>query len=393
MRLFHRKPKAVPAEAPAAPAPDPLDPRNLTRVFRPPQWLRDLGLMAWFLVGVLALIVAVTWILNLTATIVEPVAVGGVVAIVAAPLVDWLQRHHVKRGLGAAIVVLSLIAIVVVVVALVVGGINDHSGEIKSTISKGGDRIEGWFHDADANRTGPTRQDINHAVSSGGTTLLQGLAEGIKSLTSLIFFITFMVFSLFFLLTGGPGIRRWVDRHMGLPVELASLITANVMVAMRKYFLGVTLVAAFNAVVVGIGALILDVPLAGTIAVVTFVTAYIPYIGAFISGAFAVLLALGANGTDTALIMLVIVILANGLLQNLFQPLAYGAALQLNPLAVLIVTIGAGALFGMIGMVVAAPLLSAGTHVAKEIARARALEATQAPPSAVPASPPLSSGP
>jgi len=390
LRLFHRNPPA-PAEPAAVAEPDPLDPRNLVRVFRPPQWLRDLGLMSWFLVGVLALIVAVTWLMNLTATIVEPVAVGGVVAIVAAPLVGWLQRHHVKRGLGAAIVVLSLIAIVVVIVALVIGGINDHAGEIKSTISQGGDRIEGWFHDADANRTAPTRQHINNAVSSGGTTLLQGLAKGIRTLTSLIFFITFMVFALFFLLTGGPGIRRWVDRHMGLPVELSSLITGNVMVAMRKYFLGVTLVAAFNALVVGIGALILDVPLAGTIAIVTFVTAYIPYIGAFISGAFAVLLALGSQGTHTALIMLVIVILANGLLQNLFQPLAYGAALDLNPLAVLIVTIGAGALFGMIGMVVAAPLLSAATHVSKEIRRARAREAAQPPPAV--ASPPLSSGP
>jgi putative heme transporter len=385
LRLFHRKPQVAPAAAAAAPEPDPLDPGNLTRVFRPPQWLRDLGLMSWFLIGILAVIVAVTWVMNMTATIVEPVAVGGVVAIVAAPLVGWLQRHHVKRGLGAAIVVLSLIALVVVVVALVIGGISDHAGQIRSTVDQGGNRIESWFHDADANRTGPTRQDVNHAVSSGGTTLLQGLAEGIKSLTSLIFFITFTVFALFFLLTGGPGIRRWVDRHMGLPVELASLITANVMVAMRKYFLGVTLVAAFNAAVVGIGALILGVPLAGTIAIVTFVTAYIPYIGAVVSGAFAVLLALGSQGTDTALIMLVIVILANGLLQNLFQPLAYGAALQLNPLAVLIVTIGAGALFGMIGMVVAAPLLSAGTHVAKEIARARAREALPPP---APASPP-----
>ena len=390
MRLFHRKPRPAPAEAAAAvePRPDPLDPSNLIRVFRPPQWLRDLGLMSWFLVGILALIVALTWIANITATIVEPVAVGGVVAIVAAPLVDWLQRHHVKRGLGAAIVVLSLIALVVVIVGLVIGGLSDHSGEIKSTVNKGGDHVEGWFHDADANRTGPTRKDINHAVSSGGTTLLQGLAEGIRSLTSLIFFITFTVFALFFLLTGGPGIRRWVDRHMGLPVELASLITANVMIAMRKYFLGVTMVAAFNATVVGIGALVLDVPLAGTIAVVTFVTAYIPYIGALMSGAFAVLLALGSEGTHTALIMLVIVILANGLLQNLFQPLAYGAALQLNPLAVLIVTIGAGALFGMIGMIVAAPLLSAGTHVAKEITRARAAAAAASPPAA-----PLSSGP
>jgi predicted PurR-regulated permease PerM len=392
VRLFHRKPHPAPAEAAPAvePRPDPLDPNNLIRVFRPPQWLRDLGLMSWFLVGILALIVALTWISSITATIVEPVAVGGIVAIVAAPLVDWLQRHHVKRGLGAAIVVLSLIALVVVIVGLVIGGISDQAGDIRSTVNKGGDRIEGWFHDADANRTGTTRQDVNHAVSSGGTTLLQGLAKGIKSVTSLVFFITFMVFALFFLLTGGPGIRKWVDRHMGLPVELASLITANVMVAMRKYFLGVTMVAAFNAAVVGIGALILDVPLAGTIALVTFVTAYIPYIGAFISGAFAVLLALGSEGTDTALIMLVIVILANGLLQNLFQPLAYGAALQLNPLAVLIVTIGAGALFGMIGMIVAAPLLSAGTHVAKEITRARAAAAAAQPP---PASAPLASGP
>ena len=299
MRLFHRKPHPAPAEAVPAvePQPDPLDPNNLVRVFRPPQWLRDLGLMSWFLIGLLALLVALTWIASITATIVEPVAVGGIVAIVAAPLVDWLQRHHVKRGLGAAIVV-----------ALADRARRrgrrpgdrrdrDQAGDIKSTVNKGGDRIEGWFHHADANRPRQTRQDIDHAVSSGGTTLLQGLAEGIRSLTSLIFFITFMVFALFFLLTGGPGIRRWVNRHMGLPVELGSLITANVMVAMRKYFLGVTMVAAFNAAVVGIGALILGVPLAGTIALVTFVTAYIPYIGAFVSGAFAVLLALGAQGT------------------------------------------------------------------------------------------------
>ena len=98
------------------------------------------------------------------------------------------------------------------------------------------------------------------------------------------------------------------------------------------------------------------------------------------------LLALGAQGTQTALIMLVIVILANGFLQNLFQPLAFGAALDLDPLAVLIVTISAGALFGMIGMIVAAPLLSAGVHVAREIgeARARKQAAAEAPPEQAP---------
>ena len=133
-----------------------------------------------------------------------------------------------------------------------------------------------------------------------------------------------------------------------------------------------TIVAAFNGVVVGLGALLLDVPLAGTIAVVTFITAYVPFIGAFVSGAFAVVLTLGANGTTDALIMLVIVLLANGLLQNVVQPIAFGATLDLNPLLILFVTIGAGSLFGMAGLILAAPLTSAAFHISADVARARA---------------------
>jgi putative heme transporter len=299
---------------------------------------------------------------------------GTVIAVVSSPLVSKLQQHRIPRAAGAAIVLVSLVAIMVIVFALVIAGLLDHSGQITSTLSNGLDKVQKWFADAGANNTSDTRQNVVHAVSRSQGTVLEGLARGIRNLASLVFFITFAAFSIFFLLKDGTGIRRFVDRHLGVPYELASVITTNVMHAMRRYFLGVTAVAAFNGIVVGLGALILGVPLAGTIALVTFVTAYVPYIGAFVSGAFAVLLALGSKGTTTALIMLVIVILANGFLQNLFQPLAFGAALDLNPLAVLIVTIAAGALFGMIGMIVAAPLLSAATHTAQQIAEARARE-------------------
>jgi putative heme transporter len=134
----------------------------------------------------------------------------------------------------------------------------------------------------------------------------------------------------------------------------------------------VTIVATFNGVVVGIAAYLLDVPLAATIAVVTLVTAYVPFIGAVVSGVFAVMLALASGGTDVALIMLVVVILANGMLQNVVQPVAFGATLDLNPLAVLIVTIAAGSLFGMVGLVLAAPLASAAVHISRDLAIARA---------------------
>jgi predicted PurR-regulated permease PerM len=165
------------------------------------------------------------------------------------------------------------------------------------------------------------------------------------------------------------------------------VITGNVIRSLRRYFLGVSIVAAFNAIVIGITAVLLGVPLAGTIAVVVFVTAYVPFIGAFVSGAFAVLLTLSSQGTADAAIMLVMVILANGLLQNIVQPIAFGATLDLNPLVVLIVTIGFGAIFGMIGMVLAAPLTSAALHISRELARAKALEEAEhvPPPESEPA--------
>ena len=290
------------------------------------------------------------------------------------------------RAAGAAIVLVGVVVMVVVIVALVIGGIADQSAQIKNSLTSSLDTVAKWFNDVGANDTSAAQNDVAHAIAGSGGTVLRGIASGIRNLTSLIFFLTFTGFSIFFLLKDGPSVKHWMDRHLGLPVELATLITNNIMRAMRRYFLGVTFVAAFNATIVGLGALILGVPLAGTIAIVTFVTAYIPYLGAFIAGAFAVLLALGSQGTETALIMLVIVILANGFLQNLFQPLAFGAALDLDPLAVLIVTISAGALFGMIGMIVAAPLLSAGVHVAREIgeARARKQAAAEAPPEQAP---------
>src|SRR5262249_34842121 len=129
----------------------------------------------------------------------------------------------------------------------------------------------------------------------------------------------------------------------------------------------------------GLGAPTLGVPLAGTIAVVTLVTAYIPFIGAFVSGAFAVTLALGSKGTTTALIMLVIVILANGALQNVVQPIAMGATLRMNPLLILGVSFSACAFFGMAGMVLAAPLTSAAIHISRDLSRVRATTAGAEP--------------
>src|SRR4029078_12713973 len=211
-----------------------------------------------------------------------------------------------------------------------------------------------------------TKHDVPQIIS----TLVKGVISGIQGLTSLAFALSCTARAFSSLLRGGPTMRRWVDRHLGVPPPVATLITGGVIRSLRGYFRGVTLVAAFTGIVVGLAAWLLGVPLAGTIGVVTFVTAYVPFIGAFVAGAFAVIIALGAKGTTIALVMLLIVILANGLLQNIVQPFAMGAALDLHPLAVLVLTIGAGCLFGMIGLVLAAPLASGAGHIRRHLARA-----------------------
>jgi predicted PurR-regulated permease PerM len=366
--------------------------RELSSVFSAPRWLRDAGIAAWLLVGVAALLVGLVWLLALTAVIVDPVVVGLICATVAGPVVSWLQHKGLPRAAGAILVLLGFIALGVVILLLVLGGLIAQSGTIEGHLNDAADKAQSWLQDAGVDESGASsaKENVSSGVGSTITTFVRGLANAVQGITSLVFFVIFSVFSLLFLLKDGPSIRGWIDTHMGVPRDVAQTITGNVISSLRRYFAGVSIVAAFNAIVVGIGALVLDVPLAGTIAVVTFVTAYIPFIGAFVSGAFAVLLALGAEGTETALIMLVIVILANGLLQNIVQPIAFGATLGLNPLIVLVVTIGAGSLFGMLGLILGAPLTSAAVHISRDLSAARAAAAVE---QGEPASPPAAAEP
>jgi putative heme transporter len=351
-----------------------VDLQELGTAFAPARWLRDVGRTAWLLVGVFALMAGLIWLLGTTYTIVGPVVAAMIVATVAMPLVAWLGRHRVPRALGAVIVLLGLLAIGVVILLLVLGGITAQHDEIARHASAAADKAESWIKSVGVDDSGASaaKDDVKSSVPAIISTLVTGIVQGIKGVTSLAFALSFTLLSLFFLLKDGPSMRAWVDRHLGVPRPVAQTVTGGVIRSLRGYFRGVTIVAAFNGVVVALGALALGVPLAGTIGVVTFVTAYIPYIGAFVSGAFAVVLALGSEGTTTALIMLVIVIAANGFLQNIMQPFAMGSALDLNPLVVLVITIGAGCVFGMLGLVLAAPITSAAVHITRDLGAARA---------------------
>ena len=377
-RTWIRKPGQQPERADAA----EFEPQDLAGLFAAPRWLRDLGQTAWLAVGVTLFIVAAVWVLSLTQTIATPVITAAVIASVASPLVRWLERRGVSRGLGTALFLLGVIALAGLVVVVVLGGITSQLDELRTQLDSAKSTVVGWLTDLGVSRdTAETaRDDVSSALSGAVPALLEGLGEGLKRLSSLAVFLAFTLLSTFFLLKDGPQIRRWAEGHMRVPRDAAHGMSQRVLQSLRGYFVGVTIVAAFNAAVVAAGALLLGVPLAGSIAAITFLAAYVPYLGAWTAGAFSVLIALGGAGTDAAIGMIVVQLLANGLLQQLVQPIAYGAALGIHPLAVLIVTIAGGSLFGAVGLILAAPLTAAATRIAADIARARAEEATEAGP-------------
>ena len=205
------------------------------------------------------------WLLSLTSTIVVPVITASIIAAVLSPLVGLLARHRVGRGGGAALVLLGVVAAGAGITVLLLSGVTSQGAELKSSLQSAVDKAQGWLQDAgvSASSAQSAGDDASASVSDAFHALLEGVGAGVTALASLAAFLSFTLLSLFFLLKDGPVIRAWTERHMGLPHEVGRTITTRTLQSLRGYFVGVTAVAVFNAVVIGLGALVLGVPEVG----------------------------------------------------------------------------------------------------------------------------------
>jgi predicted PurR-regulated permease PerM len=321
-------------------------------------WLRSVGVAAWLILGVACVLALALLLTALVAEVAIPLVVAAVLAALLVPLTDRLERWRVPRWLGATLVLIASLAIVVAVVAVIVAGLVSQSDEIMA-------QVDSSLQQADAAATGAVE----------GTSELPALAQGVISLllhgvlgslfssaSGLVVGCVLALFMLLFLLKDWSQITGWTAGHLGLPAPVGRSILDDTVLAFRGYAMGLTIIGAANAAVVLVGAWVLGVPLAGTIALVSFVTSYVPYLGAFVAGAFATLIAYGSGGLADALAMLAIVLLANNTIQNLVEPFAFGTRLRLHPLAVLLAVTTATMLFGVMGAILAAPLTSAGVN-------------------------------
>ena len=256
---------------------------------------------------------------------------------------------------------------------LILAGVASEASGISGHLQRARDKIQGWLQDIGVSdgKAQQANQDVTRGASDSFHALLPASPSGSEELSSLVFFLAMTVLSLFFLLKDGPVIRSWIEGHMGVPADVGRTITGRSLQSLRGYFLGVTIVGDVQRRARRRGVAGARRPACGHDRGRHLHRRLHPLPrgldGRCLLGA-ARARRRGAGGGGG---MVVIQLLSNGPLQQIVQPIAYGAALGLHPLAVLVLTIAGGALFGTVGLILAAPVASAIVRISADLERAR----------------------
>ncbi|RRO15435.1 AI-2E family transporter [Saccharopolyspora rhizosphaerae] len=330
--------------------------------------------------GVAVAVGVVVFVVLVARPLLIPLVVMIGAATIAEPLVARLARMRVPRALGAAAVCLLVLAALGIVVLVFTAGIVSQWDAIvrvaTSAVSRARDLLAGVSF-------GPELVDqVSAAAAGSGDSLALGvvsqLSSGLTALAVGVLGVLVGVYVLVLVLADAPRIHALISGGVPGPRGYGVVVTERAATIARQYFKSLTAMAVMNSAVLVLGAAVMRVPFVLAIGLLSFVTAYIPYVGAFLSGAFAVLMALGSGGLETGLAMLGVVVLANAVLENFVRPFTFGAVLDLHPLIILLVTLVGGALGGAVGMVVAPPLTAIVAesvrllHAARPAARAPA---------------------
>jgi predicted PurR-regulated permease PerM len=203
-------------------------------------------------------------------------------------------------------------------------------------------------------------EEAQAAVEESSAVLAEGLlARAVSGIDAAIALAAAQVLGaliMYYLLKDGSLFRRnIVERTSPSLSGDVDWFIGEAYRILRSYGKGRSAISAIVAVVIGLASLLLGLPLVFTIMVVNFIGGYIPYIGAFLGGGLAVIVALGEGGIGTAVVMLLIVLAANLLVENFVEPMVMGETLDIHPLVVLVVTALGGLLGGIVGLILAVP--------------------------------------
>ncbi|MFD7278598.1 AI-2E family transporter [Streptomyces sp. NPDC059862] len=302
----------------------------------------------------------VLWLLGRMWSVVWPLVIGLLLTTLTWPFARFLRRHGWPPALAASVVTVLFLVVAAGAVALIAVPVASQSGELTDGVVDGIQRVREWtagpplnIGDDQITTALDTATDrLQNSVGSMLTTLATGVGTVVNGVVTAVL----ALFLMFFFLKDGPRFLPWLARQ--LPGRLAADVPA---VAERGWdTLGAFVrsqaaVGLLDAVLIGIGLAVLDVPLVLPLAVLTFVCAFVPIVGALFAGFVAVLIALVSNGLTDALIVLAVIVVVQQLEGNVFQPMIQSRGLGLHAAVVLLAVTLGGSLAGIVGSLLAVP--------------------------------------
>lgn len=326
--------------------------------------LRSTATVAVQLVAVAAMLWGLAWVVGKAWVIVLPVVLALIACTVLWPPVRWLRNKGVPPAAAVLVVLLVAVGVLAGVVAAVAPAIVEQSTELAQQATAGVVQVRDWLGGPPLNIS---EEQLNSGVAaitdrlnSSSAQIASGVFTGVGAATSALVTLFAAIVVTFFFLKDGPGFIPWLRRTVGQPAapHLAEVLD-RVWTTLGGFIRTQALVSFVDAVLIGIGLVVLGVPLAYALAIITFIGGFIPIVGAFVAGGLAVLIALVSNGPVDALIVLGIIVAVQQLEGNVLQPWLQSKSMKLHAVIVLLaVTLGAST-FGVIGAFLAVPVAAA----------------------------------
>lgn len=345
-------------------------------VRRPVEALTEVGRRAWALLGVLLVLGVLGYLLQPVTLVVFAFLIALFPAALLSPAASWLKRHRVPGGVAALGLVLTVLGTFLVLGYLVGNRFADQFPLLLDSAEEGLRELEQQVAGLLPDALPPLDELFSRAVDAvgsggAGAGVLSSATGFLRSAVELGAGALLLLVVVFFVLKDGARLWHGVadlapERHR----RGVDLLGAQLWWTLGSYFRGQLAIAVFDAFFIGVGLLLLGVPLALPLAAVVLVGGLFPVVGAFVSGLLAVLVALADQGPGTALLVLGLVVLVQQVEGNVFEPLIMSKALALHPLVVLLVVAGGASAFGILGAFLAVPLWACGAR-AVDFARGR----------------------
>lgn len=337
-----------------------------------PRGVKTAAAWSWRLLVIAAAIAGFVWIIVQLRIIVIPVLIAVLFTALLAPLVGRLMMFGWPKWLSVLSALLVLFAAVAALAFLIVTQLRSFSGSFVSRSEQAYTDFVNWLAESplhiNQDQIDEFVSSIVTAIERDSSTLWSGaLSVGI-TVGHVVAGALLTIFSLIFLLIDGPRIWRWILRLVPSRGRAAFDGAGRAGWVSVGHYVRIQIFVAFvDAVGIGVGAAILQVPLAIPIAVLVFLGAFVPFLGTIAAGSIATFIALIYNGPVNALIMLAIVILVNQIEGHILQPLVMGNAVRVHPLAVVLAVSSGALVAGIPGALFAVPLVASLNSMAKYI--------------------------